>query len=777
MATGTINLPPGFVLDSPEPEQPAQSNIKLPAGFVLDAPTSQTGVKKDSNGAVIGPTPDLKTRMLNILPNVRPNAIPDAMKNQPQIVKDLETIPTNFLNQLSMNHLRSANNASGGQVPFEAQNSAINGAAKVAGVAGMVMSPLNKMAMMKFLGNGGKLGKAAAGAVAGAAYAPNDSPTDMVGRGIQAGTGALLSPVVSKLENLPENLRDASARLQNWMVKLPTKAFNYSKDPMAVFAKENVTGNSITDLAENYANRLKQRTAELDSAVQDHPATVDISKAVDSNLELAASKAKGSLKDRTGNLNELQTVRDSIEKQYGDLSKISIRDAIRLKRQLADDFPFTQETANDVNTKAAHKAYHDINAAVEKAAPEIKDLNQRVSGLIDISRAAKNRMAVEARNNPLGLIQSLIGIGTGSAVGGVEGAAAGLGTALVAKAISSPAVLSRVAKGLSVMADADKMAIFKAYPEFKNIAMAAMQGKAPGKPVNQPVLGLPAPEPPLPQYLQERQNIPPIQTGAGEVNYSNAIPMRGQKAPLEIPAPKVQAKVGPKPDLPGNKANPMSVKAPPADYLQQREIIPPLPKATGEAVSSNPIPLRGASQKATTNQTNPAINKPVTTLQDLMTKDLNKEGLKKKVFGAGVASLTALGASTQANAAEKAPLNEQNVVRTLIGEAEAEGPDSMNAHASAIRNRNTLKGAYGLNAVTYRDGKYFRKTKKGEYQISPKIVDQAKQAWQKSGGADSSGGANHWFSESDLKTAKVQNMVKKMKLVKKIGGTSFFKEG
>lgn len=213
-----------------------------------------------------------------------------------------------------------------------------------------------------------------------------------------------------------------------------------------------------------------------------------------------------------------------------------------------------------------------------------------------------------------------------------------------------------------------------------------------------------------------------------------------------------------------------ALPAPIPKYLQERQNIPPLPKATGSAVSSNPIPLKYGSQ------TNPDAEKPVTTLNDLMTKDMKKKSLNKKAVGAGVASLTALGASSQAQAKENIPMTDENAIRTILGEAEAEGADGMKAHASTLRKRGKLQGAYGYKAIVYRDGKYYRKTKRGEYQIPSRIVEQAKEAWKASKSRDFSGGATNWFSAEDLKQDNVKRMIKNMTLVKKVGNTSFYRE-
>lgn len=282
--------------------------------------------------------------------------------------------------------------------------------------------------------------------------------------------GEVLSPLA----------KDISARIQNNLVRLPLKAYRYGKDPMAVFTKENITGNTLTDYAQNAEERLGQRSKELNTAIAGSDKSVNLDEIINKHLDQANSSAEGSLQDRTGVLKKIQDLKDKIGEQYGsDLSNMSVQDAVKLKRQLADDFPFTAgDVEGNIMSKTAHKIYHDINDAVEAAHPEIADLNGRVSGLIDITKAANNRVAVESRNNPIGLIQTILGAGTGAAAvghgaGAMVGGGIGVATALMAKAMTSPAVLTRVAKALSMMSNADKISLFKAMPEFMSVAQAA----------------------------------------------------------------------------------------------------------------------------------------------------------------------------------------------------------------------------------------------------------------------------------------------------------------
>lgn len=337
--------------------------------------------------------------------------------------------------------------------------------------------------------NGAKL---AAGSVgtgiqeAANAKAEGANPQESLAAGAKAAAGTFVGGKVLKgagdmIAGIPNAMRSTSARINNMIAKLPEKAYNYAKDPSAVFNKEKIVGNTITDYAKAADERLDLRAQQLNEAAAKNPNKVKLGNMINDHLEAAKddvleSTNKELRESQYKKLSDLQS-----ELNGRDLDNMSIKDAIQLKRQLAKDYPFAfgepkTSTSNTIPS-TAHKIHHGINEAIDEVAPEISDLNQRVSGLIDITKAAQHRVHVESRNNPLGLIGTIIGVGAAGAVGEKlhggsigESAGAGITAAIAMKALSSPAVMSRVAATLSHMADADKINLYEAVPWFKDIA-------------------------------------------------------------------------------------------------------------------------------------------------------------------------------------------------------------------------------------------------------------------------------------------------------------------
>lgn len=104
-------------------------------------------------------------------------------------------------------------------------------------------------------------------------------------------------------------------------------------------------------------------------------------------------------------------------------------------------------------------------------------------------------------------------------------------------------------------------------------------------------------------------------------------------------------------------------------------------------------------------------------------------------------------------------IKDEDAVRAIIGEASGEGLEGMRCVASAIRNRGTLKGVYGLKA------KHVNKQPKWVWKL-------ARQAWRDSASKDFAYGASFWEGTSFKKPYWAKDMI----LVKTVKNQNFYKE-
>lgn len=95
-------------------------------------------------------------------------------------------------------------------------------------------------------------------------------------------------------------------------------------------------------------------------------------------------------------------------------------------------------------------------------------------------------------------------------------------------------------------------------------------------------------------------------------------------------------------------------------------------------------------------------------------------------------------------------ISNEDKLRAVLGEGENQGALGMKMLSSAIDNRGTLDGVYGVKNIVKKNGEYFRKTADGLKKIDEKIVKQAKQAINKSKNIDFANGADHWENTREL---------------------------
>jgi hypothetical protein len=106
-----------------------------------------------------------------------------------------------------------------------------------------------------------------------------------------------------------------------------------------------------------------------------------------------------------------------------------------------------------------------------------------------------------------------------------------------------------------------------------------------------------------------------------------------------------------------------------------------------------------------------------------------------------------------ASAAGSAPISEADATRAIVGEAANQGYEGMLAVASAIRNRGTLRGVYGLkNPVADKQPGW--------------VWARARQAWHASTTNDITAGATHWENVKAFGTPAWARAMHKTVLVK-----------
>lgn len=108
-----------------------------------------------------------------------------------------------------------------------------------------------------------------------------------------------------------------------------------------------------------------------------------------------------------------------------------------------------------------------------------------------------------------------------------------------------------------------------------------------------------------------------------------------------------------------------------------------------------------------------------------------------------------------------AEVNNDQAVRAIIGEASSEGYEGMYAVACAIRNRQTLKGVYGLKA------KHVNAEPGWVWQLASKAW------WEAEAGKDVTNGATSW---ENIEAFGEPYWAKQMEVTYKLGRHTFYRE-
>lgn len=371
--------------------------------------------------------------------------------------QDVLATPAHFFNQMGFNYPRSIARKAGIEYPEDTQSAAAGIAAKTAGVAGAVLSPINKI-----LGpaKGAKLLPRIGSAMAeSAAYAPTEDPIG-IGERVKQGMFGALTPLIGKalgkpieaLEKSPELLKNQSARVVNSLIKPLLKDFSYGKNPGMGVAREGIVAKDFDELAQKIGQKKKDIGLEIrQTLIGNSGERIDARQSLQS-VDDAIKEASKSPKTNSSLIQRLNDLKsDILGYQYDpngnvvsqrNLIDLTPEEALDLKQQVGDLTKWTGNKSDDeMVNKALKKTYGVIKQRINQAVPAVKDLNERYADLLSAEVATKYRDKIMERQNLVSLAPKLTGAGAvigGLISGNVPVTVAGAVTPLVDKAVSSP---------------------------------------------------------------------------------------------------------------------------------------------------------------------------------------------------------------------------------------------------------------------------------------------------------------------------------------------------
>lgn len=465
-----MNLPDGFVLEKPQNNQ----GMNLPEGFVLEGDNNFKPEKKliadrytpeQLSGKMIPQFTKGLYEGLKDVPGVS-NLVDLYMKNAPnsQVMQSVMAgtpSPEGFLPSVS----RMAGNIIPYQVastPFIGASSAIPKMGKLAKLATGIgaFEGAKKIAT-------GEPEKAPMAALSGAgmAYAGGKA-FDLGGKAIQKGLSAV---------------SDVPGKIINSLVKPLLKDFSYGKDPGRAVASEGITGNTLDELAVNISKRLGDVGNEIGNRLQAHSGKrVDLRGFLnpidDAIIEANKSpRTNSSLITRLNNLKKdlmgvIQQKNNILQRNIVDLTP---KEASAIKMEIGNLTKFTGNVSDDnLVNKALKQAYGIVKSKINTAVPELKKLNERYADLLSAKVATEYREKITSRQNLVSMSSRLLGGGlfvTGVMQGNVQMILAGASEPLIEKALSSPALKTRLAAALAKLPAEQIGQVLSKYPQLSKL--------------------------------------------------------------------------------------------------------------------------------------------------------------------------------------------------------------------------------------------------------------------------------------------------------------------
>ena len=266
-----------------------------------------------------------------------------------------------------------------------------------------------------------------------------------------AGVGAGKQAVTSQISK-------TDSRIINSLIRPGKSQFAYGKNPGRAVASEGITANSIDELATKITTTKEKVGQELESALEGATGSINVTSslsAIDDAL-LSAKRAPKTNKALIGRLKDLQS---DLTEQFTGKESVSPKEAAEMKRLVGELAKFTGNASDDeLVNQTTIKVYGRINDQINKAAPDVKDLNGRYGDLLQAEVATKARAQAVEKLNLLGLGDLTTGIGAAFITGDVLTGAA---VVAIKKALSSTRGKTEFAKWFNKASSAAKTEVME----------------------------------------------------------------------------------------------------------------------------------------------------------------------------------------------------------------------------------------------------------------------------------------------------------------------------
>lgn len=217
------------------------------------------------------------------------------------------------------------------------------------------------------------------------------------GAGVYGATKAYkaLSPQRNKL----------SGELINSIIKPRHKDYMFGKNPGKGVAQEGIWGlniNSIGNKVEKRLNELNTYAKHYRSLPENQTKTVDLSNALDPFYKAMEELGKAP-ETHKAKINEIDSIVKDLEKNLPkglNIKEVPVETAYSIKNIVEGMQKWNVESQGDhILNSSLKNVYHNIDASIDTALPELKSINSRMANLISAKQAIRNRAEVLSRSS------------------------------------------------------------------------------------------------------------------------------------------------------------------------------------------------------------------------------------------------------------------------------------------------------------------------------------------------------------------------------------------
>jgi hypothetical protein len=250
----------------------------------------------------------------------------------------------------------------------------------------------------------------AGGMVADMATNPTDLLATILG-GVGAGTK--VGKAIGNVEVTLKNDKLAGNIIKS-LIKPAHKDMLFGKNPGLGVSKEGIVASNLDSLGIKVTERidqLKEAVKTIRSTPENLYKSVDLSsirKPLVSSIDKLKRTPLTNASEISGVQDAMVDITNFVQKiDKVGLNKLPISDAYEIKDVVSKMQKWDRPGTGELN-KTLKQVYHEIDSAIDKTIPELKELNSRIANLISAQGSIKNRIEVLSKQEGMPSLMRLI---------------------------------------------------------------------------------------------------------------------------------------------------------------------------------------------------------------------------------------------------------------------------------------------------------------------------------------------------------------------------------